>query len=46
MTTFDIEISAKDIIDGEGREGIFDSCPIAISLKRLGCEKVDVDEVC
>lgn len=44
MPDFDVEVTLQDIADGEGREGVFDSCPVAISLMRLGCQKIDVDE--
>jgi hypothetical protein len=42
MTTFEVEVTKNDIEQGE--EGVFDCCPVALCLRRLGCEKVDVDE--
>ena len=42
MTSFDVKVTPHEI--GQGQEGVFDCCPIALALKKLGCKKIDVDE--
>ena len=39
-----ISVTKEDIAAGEHHAGEFDSCPIAVALKRIGCEEVDADE--
>lgn len=44
MPIFDVEVTPEDIKEGRDHAGVFDKCPVAVSLKRLGCEKIDADE--
>lgn len=42
MIEFDVEVTLQDIKSGQ--EGVFDCCPVALALRKLGCDKIDVDE--
>lgn len=39
---FNVEITQEDI--QEGIAGVYNECPVARSLKRLGCQNIDADE--
>jgi hypothetical protein len=43
MPKFDVYVGKLDINEAEGFAGVFDRCPIACALKKLSCEKLDVD---
>ena len=40
----EITVTEEDIEAGKNFEGVYDSCPIAQALKKVGCERIDADE--
>lgn len=41
---FSVVVSQEDIDEGQEYVGVYNQCPVARALHRLGCEKIDADE--
>jgi len=44
ISSIQLEITEDDIKQAEGQAGVYDKCPAALVLTRLGFLKIDVDE--